>query len=1268
MVKGKSDIMPAIKSFNPATDVNTTTDIITIINHGFNSLDGVIYKNGTGQSVGGLVDSTKYYVIVIDNDNLKLGADEVSARNSIAVDLISTGSGTVHTLEFTTIYPKETSIHNIFQNVRLTGGGLAGDGETLTAETVNDTINIVGGAGVSFTSINNDSKSFTFNSTQYDFEVPTGTTNLRLFSDSGDDQSIILTPARGIAITRIGSQEIEFESFGVTETDTLQSISQRGNITNEKLIMDNLLVAKVESTPGVDGVVNYNSTGTTGTAIALTGNGTLEQPLLLSPDYFTSTEAAKDVYVNFQSPAAQGTLSYVAVYTSESTLTTGSVILQRNDGGGWVTIDNISGTVVDQSYEINGNYAEINPATIDYRLVFSWTGSTDIVTFRVRVTYEIENVPGTEIILTDTDTESLILGTLYGNVTIRGNVTLSDDISTDGIRIFNNNITSINSDDNIVLEPSGVGGIEIRTENMYNTEATFNLFPDTVTELNIGWRNYPGDSTVPDLNLNNTNIRTNLHVDGYLDIKNNGNEIAEITTSTMETAHIFTGATTIVIGNGTADINLGNIDINGNDIHTNDSSAINIVAPLTTSSDITVGNDLFVPHESWLHRVFIDNELRLNTDNVHLGNGSAEQGQDQYAVAIGSYAGQRNQSSSSVAIGNSAGQFDQGASAIAIGTVAGALYQGSQAVAIGTRAGSVGGTGIFQGPDAVAIGTDAGRVSQGTSSVAIGHYSGEVTQSDNSVAIGYAAGNLTQGTDSVAIGIQAGTSNQGNTAVAIGKQAGNSNQGDDSIAIGREAGFNQSDNYSVVIGAEAGRGGGEDSVRIGYRAGRSNSDQAVAVGHDATRQSGQLGTTSLGYKAGELNQGLFATAIGWMAGNDTQGQGAIAIGKSAGSINQHQYSLILNNSNTVLQSDGDGRVYIGSIRQTNGTTSSASGLRLMFYDNSNKEVSIGAPTSLVFNGSTIGTDDSSGIILDNVVTVNSDLNVDTDLIVGQNITAGGNVLITGDLTVQGTTVTLNTANLDVEDLNITVAKGATSSLEADGAGLTVDGAGTSFTYDASVDRWNLNKGLSVTGNGTFSNDLSALGAAVFGNINNTPIGNSTASSGAFTTLTASTSISISGPSTSVTIAPTTLSSMDNVAIGGTTPLTGAFTDLSASGFLTTAGVTEEITPLSGATGTVTHDLDNATVFYHTSPAADFTANFTNVPTTNNKAISVALTVVQGATAYYPSAVEIDGVSQTIKWAEGFTPTPNPNNVDVFTFTLFRVSSTWSVIGALSTYG
>ncbi len=66
-------------------------------------------------------------------------------------------------------------------------------------------------------------------------------------------------------------------------------------------------------------------------------------------------------------------------------------------------------------------------------------------------------------------------------------------------------------------------------------------------------------------------------------------------------------------------------------------------------------------------------------------------------------------------------------------------------------------------------------------------------------------------------------------------------------------------------------------------------------------------------------------------------------------------------------------------------------------------------------------------------------------------TVTGDLVISGDLTVQGTNTTLNTATLDVEDLNITVGSGATSSSAADGAGLTFgDYTGkATFTWDDS---------------------------------------------------------------------------------------------------------------------------------------------------------------------------------------------------------------------------
>jgi len=72
-----------------------------------------------------------------------------------------------------------------------------------------------------------------------------------------------------------------------------------------------------------------------------------------------------------------------------------------------------------------------------------------------------------------------------------------------------------------------------------------------------------------------------------------------------------------------------------------------------------------------------------------------------------------------------------------------------------------------------------------------------------------------------------------------------------------------------------------------------------------------------------------------------------------------------------------------------------------------------------------------------------------------------NLTVSGNLTINGTTTTLNTATLDVEDLNITVAKGAANASAANGAGLTVDGAGASLNYYATPNAWSFNKKVGI---------------------------------------------------------------------------------------------------------------------------------------------------------------------------------------------------------------
>jgi hypothetical protein len=82
--------------------------------------------------------------------------------------------------------------------------------------------------------------------------------------------------------------------------------------------------------------------------------------------------------------------------------------------------------------------------------------------------------------------------------------------------------------------------------------------------------------------------------------------------------------------------------------------------------------------------------------------------------------------------------------------------------------------------------------------------------------------------------------------------------------------------------------------------------------------------------------------------------------------------------------------------------------------------------------------------------------------------SGANVTIAGDLTVNGTTTTINSTTLDVDDKNITIAKGAANAAAADGGGITLEGPATAATilYEADDDSWNLNKNTNVAGDFT----------------------------------------------------------------------------------------------------------------------------------------------------------------------------------------------------------
>ncbi len=108
-----------------------------------------------------------------------------------------------------------------------------------------------------------------------------------------------------------------------------------------------------------------------------------------------------------------------------------------------------------------------------------------------------------------------------------------------------------------------------------------------------------------------------------------------------------------------------------------------------------------------------------------------------------------------------------------------------------------------------------------------------------------------------------------------------------------------------------------------------------------------------------------------------------------------------------------------------------------------------------------------------------------------------------------------------------------------------------------------------------------------------------------------------------------------------------------------------------ATVSVSHDYNLASVLYVSGVTGALSLTFTNIPTTNSRALVIPVIVAHGATAMtYPTSISINGVGgQTINYLQGTTPTARTNKTEVLGLTLIRTaSSTWVVLGLVSSYG
>jgi hypothetical protein len=196
----------------------------------------------------------------------------------------------------------------------------------------------------------------------------------------------------------------------------------------------------------------------------------------------------------------------------------------------------------------------------------------------------------------------------------------------------------------------------------------------------------------------------------------------------------------------------------------------------------------------------------------------------------------------------------------------------------------------------------------------------------------------------------------------------------------------------------------------------------------------------------------------------------------------------------------------------------------------------------------------------------------------------------------------------------------------------------------------------VFGNATTSIPLSNLDANF-----NTPvtIGNTTVGLGNTVTTVGNltlTNVTLSSGTSNITLGNTA------VTIGSATTSVGnlALTNVTITTIQEPANVTA-----TAANATVNMDLLNNAVLYLTSNAAgNWTVNFRGTSSTslntmmnNNSSISCTVLATQGATAYYNSALQVDGSSVTPKWQGGSAPTSgNASSIDSYTYVIIKTGS------------
>ena len=569
----------------------------------------------------------------------------------------------------------------------------------------------------------------------------------------------------------------------------------------------------------------------------------------------------------------------------------------------------------------------------------------------------------------------------------------------------------------------------------------------------------------------------------------------------------------------------------------------------------------------------------------------------------------------------------------------------------------------------------------------LGQNSGYNNLNDDNVFVGFCSGyQNTSGCDNVFIGSGSGQSNT---------------TGEDNTFLGAFSGQNNTTgSYNVFIGASSGESNttGVCNVFIGYGSGGFNT-------------SG-LCNTFVGVLSGRSNTiGCSNTFIGSSTGfNNTSGYSNIFIGSSSGYNNTIGSSnIFIGESSGLCNTTGGSNTFIGKFSgrgNITGYSNTFIGNSSGFNSNANNNTFVGESSGL---SNTTGTSNTFMGSLSGYSNTSGYSNIFIGYLSGFSNTTGYNNTFVGYYSGYGNKANNNTFVGQYSGFSNTT--GTDNTFIGAGSGYCNDGGiynlfiGSYAGYDNTSGVSNTFVGFASGYNnktGGFNTFIGiSSGYNNDGGLYNTFLGkdsgylNTTGSQNTFLGFCSGKDVTTGQCNTIVgSLAGGELSTGSYNTIVGANVLIGSSSNnniilsdgqgnikyqfdgttnninggLVVSGHTVLAEVSEVVTTSFGATSsTVVYNFNDGLIWYHDSANTNYTANFINMPITNDRVITANILINQGVTGYAPTTVQIGGVTQTVKWSNG-TYSVSTNAVDIIGFTFIRSGSSWTqVLGQINTF-